>query len=520
MEVQEQMQKEQYNNAKYWQIGFFSLNNAATNLYLALMGYISYYANSIAGFGVVLISCILTGLNVFDAVTDPIVGFLLDRTKGRFGKFRPFMISGNLLMAVSAILLYYTTHMVNRYIRIPYFIVVYGLFVLGYTFQTVVAKSGQSILTDNPKQRPVSTYFDSVFVMAAYGGTAVFVANYLVPKYGGFTNVDLFLEYVLWVVALSFVCTVLAMIGIASKDNAKQLKQRTNYQKIKVRDYWEIIRNNRPICMLIIAACTDKFAATVYSHTTVSVMLYGIMMNNYGISGLIGIVTAVPTLLVVSAGIHVAQNMGQKKALVLFTALGIVFQVMMAAVLMQDNINTVSFHPHRINSITIWFVLIYILLNGCKSITNNMVVPMIADCSDYEQYRSGKFVPGLMGALFSFIDKVFAALGTAFVGFVMLIIGYNKQFPQIGDAVTPVLKWTTLFLYCGVPILGWICSLVSMRYYSLDKKKMHEVTQELHRESFKDKLKEKGEELREKREERKEQRSEHRNEKLRNRSGE
>ena len=56
--------KEKYNNAKYWQIGFFSFNNAATNLYLALMGYISYYANSIAGFGVVLISVILTAQNV------------------------------------------------------------------------------------------------------------------------------------------------------------------------------------------------------------------------------------------------------------------------------------------------------------------------------------------------------------------------------------------------------------------------------------------------------------------------
>ena len=67
-------EKRQYNSAKFWQIGFFSLNNAAANLYLALMGYISYYANSIAGFRVVLISGILTALNVFDAVTDPIVG--------------------------------------------------------------------------------------------------------------------------------------------------------------------------------------------------------------------------------------------------------------------------------------------------------------------------------------------------------------------------------------------------------------------------------------------------------------
>jgi Na+/melibiose symporter-like transporter len=183
---------------------------------------------------------------------------------------------------------------------------------------------------------------------------------------------------------------------------------------------------------------------------------------------------------VVSLGIRVAQKMGQKKALVLFTAMGIVFQLLMAWVLMQKGIQNVSFAPGRPNGITCAFVLVYILLNGCKSITNNMVVPMIADCSDYEQYRSGKFVPGLMGALFSFVDKVFAALGTAFVGLVMLIMGYNRRLPQIGDAVTVQLKWTTIFLYCAVPILGWICSLVSMKFYGLDKKRMHEITKELH----------------------------------------
>lgn len=481
MERKRQAKEESYNNAKYWQIGFFSLNNAATNLYLALMGYISYYANSIAGFSVVLVSCILTGMNVFDAITDPVVGFMLDRSKGRFGKFRSFMLLGNLIMAVSALLLHFVTHEINRYMRIPFFVAAYGLFVLGYTFQTVVAKSGQAILTNNPKQRPISTYFDSLFVMAAFGGTAVFVANYLVPKYGGFTNETLFKEYVIWVSVLSLLCTILAMAGIASKDRPELLKRQSSVQKVRVRDYWDIIRHNKPIRILILAACMNKFASTVYAHTTVGVMLFGILMNNYAIAGLIGIVTAVPTMFVISAGIRVAQNMGQKRSLMLFTALGIFFQLVMTGVLMQENINTVSFNPRHINSITIWFVAVYILLNGCKSITNNMVVPMIADCSDYERYRSGRFVPGLMGALFSFVDKVFAALGTAFVGLVMLIMGYNRRFPQIGDELTAELKGTTLFLYCGLPMICWLLSLFFMKFYELDKKKMFEVSRKLRR---------------------------------------
>ena len=168
----------------------------------------------------------------------------------------------------------------------------------------------------------------------------------------------------------------------------------------------------------------------------------------------------------------------------LFSGLGIFFQLLLIVVLMQDNINTVTFNLKHFNAISFWFMLFFVLLNGCKSITNNMVVPMIADCSDYEQYRSGKFVPGLMGALFSFVDKIFAALGTAFVGLVMLLIGYNKTFPQIGDALTPVLRYTTIFLFCGTPIIGWVSSLIALKFYRLDKKKMNEIAAALQEEEI------------------------------------
>ena len=319
---------------------------------------------------------------------------------------------------------------------------------------------------------------------AIVGGSALFVANYLVPKYGGFTNEELYVEYVFWVVVLSALATLLAVIGIWKKDQPGRYEHQQT-QKIKVWDFFLILKQNKPIRMLIMAACTNRFAATVYSHTTVGVMLYGIMMENYGIAGWIGVVAALPTLLVVTVGIRAAQRMGQKKALVLFTGLGIFFQLLLIVVLMQDNINTVTFNLKHFNAISFWFMLFFVLLNGCKSITNNMVVPMIADCSDYEQYRSGKFVPGLMGALFSFVDKIFAALGTAFVGLVMLLIGYNKTFPQIGDALTPVLRYTTIFLFCGTPIIGWVSSLIALKFYRLDKKKMNEIAAALQEEEIK-----------------------------------
>lgn len=465
-----------YNNAKIWQLALFSMNNAATNLYLALMGYVTYYANGIVGLGVFILSMILTIMRVFDGITDPIIGYLLDKTEGRYGKFRPFLVVGNVLLCGSSILLFFTNHLVPKPFRLVYFVAVYAVYIIGYTFQTVVAKSGQTIITNNPKQRPVATYFDSMFIMAAYGGTALYVSNYLIPKYGSFLNPSLFKEFVLTIACISMLCTVLAIVGIWEKDQKKFYGAGlTKKVKVKKRDYVEILKNNKPIRMLTLASCANQFVSMVYGHTTVGVMLFGIMMKNYSLAGLIGIVTALPTLLVVSGGIKVAQNFGQKKALMLATCLAILFQFIMAIVLLVGKIDTISFVPSKINKITIVFFLVFTVLNGCKSIINNMVVPMIADCCDYEMSRSGKYVPGLMGALFSFVEKAVSAFGTAFVGLVLTLIGFDKVLPQVSDPVTDVIKWTTLFLYCGVPILGWFLTFVAMHFYSLDNKMMKQV---------------------------------------------
>ena len=81
--------------AKLWQIGGFALNNTATNLYLFFMNFIAYYLTGYVGVGVVLASTLITTMRIWDGVTDPFIGYLVDKTNGRFGKNRPFIVIGN-----------------------------------------------------------------------------------------------------------------------------------------------------------------------------------------------------------------------------------------------------------------------------------------------------------------------------------------------------------------------------------------------------------------------------------------
>jgi Na+/melibiose symporter-like transporter len=407
-------------------------------------------------------------MRVFDGVTDPVIGYVIDRTNGRFGKFRPFMIMGWIILAASSLLMYFTTHLVSGWLRVIYFIAVYTLYIIGYTFQTAVVKSGQSVITNDVNQRPMITFFDSTFIMLAHGATAFYVSVYLIGKYRDFNSPDLFKEFVVTVVILSGICTLLAVIGIWQKDKSEFYRLGEAKERIRFKDYIGILKHNKPIRMLTVAAASNKFAAMVYGNSAVVVMLYGILMNNYSLAGIIGIVVGIPNLAIIYAGITYAKHVGQKKAMIAATWGCIISQAVLMFMMIFMDLTKVSLR--HINSVTVAFLLVFTVLNGLKSITNNMVVPMIADCTDYEYTLSGHFVPGIMGALFSFIDKTFSAFGTGFVGIVLSMFGYSKAFPQVGDALTVQLKFLTVFFYCVIPIIGWVITIVIMHFYSLDKK--------------------------------------------------
>ena len=75
-----------------WRIAGFALNNTATNLYLMFMNYVSFYLLGFVGVGMVMASSFTMAMRIWDGVTDPFIGYMVDKTNGKFGKNRPFMV--------------------------------------------------------------------------------------------------------------------------------------------------------------------------------------------------------------------------------------------------------------------------------------------------------------------------------------------------------------------------------------------------------------------------------------------
>ena len=474
------------NRAKFYQLALFPFNNGATNVYYILTSsYIAYYGG-VLGLLTVFAGTMVTVMRLFDAVTDPIIGALIDKTNGKFGKFRPFMVLGNIIMAVSCILLYFCTQLVPasmmplRYVLYVFF---YAIYVIGYTFQTSVTRSGQTVLTNDPSQRPMFTIFNLVASMLGMGAIQ-FCAPIIRANFGDYTTQGFFNVLIPAAIIVSACLTVLGLIGIWEKDQPKYFGMGGSTQeKVKVSEYIALIKANKPLQRLMVAGGGCKLALAIATNTAVLAMLYGGMMGNYDTLYLplmvLGYVFSAPFFYLT---IRTSQKKGQKASLMRYVAVALICYVGVLALLLMwnpgnpaMNLSLMGEGGLSINLYTVLFILFFGIGYGAYYATADMPIPMVADCSDYETYRSGKYVPGIIGTLFSLVDKLVSSLSSTVVALAAAAIGFSNALPGADDPFVPGMNVVVIVLFCVIPMVAWAATLIAMKGYSLTGERMKEI---------------------------------------------
>ena len=390
------------NRAKTYQLVLFPLNNGATNVYYVLvLSYIATFGSKVLALSMIFASVMVTGMRLFDAITDPIIGALMDRTNGRFGKFRPFMVIGNLIMAASILVLYCLTPLIpasSMGLRYAAFVALYAVWVIGYTFQTSCTRSGQTVLTNDPKQRPLFTIFNTVGSLLGMGAMQFF-APILAKNYeGGYASAGFFRTLAPVGIVISILLTILAIIGIWEKDQPKYFSQKEG-QKASLMKYVSVafICYIGVLVLLLLWGRSDAFTLSIMGENGLSINLY-----------------------------------------------------------------------------TILFIAFFGIGYGAYYATADMPIPMVADCSDYETYRSGNYIPGIMGTLFSLVDKLVSSLSATVVGIAVSFIGL-ESLPTQYDSYTPGMNWVVIVLFCIIPMVAWAATLIAMKGYTLTGEKMKEI---------------------------------------------
>lgn len=464
--------EQQYNRAKPWQLLFFVFNNTASNCYLCMLMFVNLYAGNVAGLAVMFVSNIMMAARFWDGITDPIIGFFVDKTNGKFGKFRPFMLFGNLIMLACIILMFTTTHLMPEGFRGIYWMLIYLVYIIGYTFQNSATRGGQTVLTNDPKQRPMFARIDSIINSLLFAGLTVYITQYLTGKHGGFTA-GVFRELIFTIGPVSLLLTILAIVGIWEKDQPENYAKLGKQASYGFKDIFSVIKGNRAIQMLVVAASTDKLAQQIRGNSVVGIMLYGIIMGNYALLGNMSMINLIPGIILIIFGTSIAARFSSKQATVIFTWASIISSVLLAALLIFGDPTQISLS--NIGFMTVAFIALYVLTQGFSGINVGLATPMIADCADYEMYQTGRYAPALMGTVFGFFDKVVSSFASTIVGWFCVMIGYADRFPTVEDPLTSGMFWVTMFLFIGIPIIGWVCSLVAMKFYPLDKDKMIEI---------------------------------------------
>ncbi len=163
------------------------------------------------------------------------------------------------------------------------------------------------------------------------------------------------------------------------------------------------------------------------SNATVMICLFGIIFGNYAAYSSYSQITSIPICLISILLMNkIARQMGQKASMLVGTWGGIIGSIAITLFLFfysKGDASKFSLPAFRLIRPDTWgtlftgwtttaliFVLLVIAWSGVQALSSSIVITMTADCADYEVYRTGKYVPGLMGTLFSFVDKLVSSL--------------------------------------------------------------------------------------------------------------
>lgn len=460
----------QYRRAKLWQIILVACNAFIGMAVYSLIGLASYTASIGFGISTAAVGVILTFSRILDGITDPIIAFVYERVNTRFGKIRLLIIIGFLIEALG--LMFMFNWGAGKGLGIVAFVLSYVVYVIGYTIANITALTINPLISNDPKQRPTVGVWSTALNYLLPMTLSIILNVVLLPRFGGTYNGDFLAAACKLCLAVAAIGVILVCIGVAEYDKPENFKGLAKEEtRLKVKDMVEILRHNRPLQCYIFAATSDKIAQQTMSQAVIVTMLNGILIGNMGLATTLSVIGMLPSLVFAIFGAKYAGKHGSQKAIVTWTWACLVIGII-------TWIFFIIIDPKKIASagiIMIIYVVLTLLRNGTNMCVTTAGTSFMSDIIDYEQDRSGRYVPAAVTGIYSFIDKIVSSFSALIATGSVALIGYTATMPQPGDALTPQIFWVTTILTFGLPILGWVCSLIAMKFSHLSKEDMIEV---------------------------------------------
>lgn len=469
----------QYRKASLLEMILGNANNGCGICFYLLMMYASYIANQGYGIAPAVAGIIITGTRLFDGFTDALFAALFEKMNPKHGKIRIFLVTGWVMASAAVLMMYdWASGKYTGVTGVVMFIVIYVVYICGYTINGMAGGTIGIVLTNDPTQRPMMGVFGTLFsylVPLIFNNIVTFA---ILPRYDNQYNAPMLKEACYWYVITAGIFMALACFAVRKSDNAKTFevvsKDGKKDEKVKFKDMVAIIKDNKPCQMYLITGISDKLAQQVGSQSIITTMMSGILIGSYAAATMIGNFTMlVGILFAFTGGVFVAK-MGAKKSTTVWSWASIavaVATVIFCTILGADGMKSIGVFGIPM----VIYALLSLANTGTKMILTTTSSAMRADIVDYEYARSGKYLPAVISGVYNFLDKLITSLASTIAAFCITFIGYKNTVPQMGDPATTGVFWMTMFLMFGLPIIGWLFNVVAMKFYKLNKEEMVEV---------------------------------------------
>ncbi len=423
-------------------------------IYNFMSMYILFFFTDLLGISLTSATVIVVAASLWDAINDPMMGFITDKTRTKFGKFRPYMIFAPIIIFFTTVLCFVALD-IGVFATVLVAVVCYILWGMSYTVCDIPIWAVTSVVSHNPDERNV------MVTLGRIGGTIGTVlvtvgSIQIINLFGGERVASAYTYTAILIAGVGALLMILA--GLKIKERIKSDKEVISMQK-----NLKTITVNKPLMVLMIALLITNLVNSIRQSVQLYFVIYVWGDANYvtpvGLSLVIGMTLGMiiaPTLI---------KKFSKKKLFMVFCLIGAI----------------VSFIPYFFASDAVTLSLIFLGFSfACTGVISILCSSMLLDAVEYSEYKLGYRGEGIIFSINTFLTKLSATFAKLIIGVGLILMNYVENQPVNAT----VQSGFSAMMYI-VPAISFAVAMIPMVYYGLTdekRKEIHAVLEEKHLE--------------------------------------
>lgn len=436
----------------------YGLGDMASNLYLGVVNvFLLYYYTDIWGIDPASAGFMFLVTKIIDAVSDPAMGLIADRTQTRWGRYRPYLLWVAIPLGLFGYLLFLGPDLSTSG-KLAFAYVSYSLMMLAYTAINVPYSALLAVISPSEEERVKATQFRFIFASLGtllVGATTKPLVNYL----GGGDEVVGFRSAMLIFSAISILLFVITFF--TTKERIQPERQESN-----VKEDFGILFQNKS---WIVLAVSGILMIIGFVSRLSSLAFYNKYYMSLGEESYLWWMDG--GTLIITCG-FVGQLVGALVSPLLLTYLEKRTLMIWANVIFAiSTVLTYALTPSDYGTLLACYT-VGIFTFG---VMITLLFAMYTDCAEYGEWVSGKNNAGLTVSASMFSLKAGSALGSAIPAYLLAFYGFDANLETQGaEAITGIQ-----FMFNVVPAVFFIATIVLMFAYKIDRKMLIQIEKDL-----------------------------------------